>query len=362
MRMRGERRKGQAKLVTIVGISVAVGALLVMAMLPAAASTGRFERQAVLAPADPTCFTGDTPRDPGYDPVTHRMYVPNEGYPGKTNGAPNITVFSGTCNLVGTISLPSGAIPIQAAFDPEDDNMYVTDYGLNQVYDIIGTSIVYTWTNPEGCNFDGPMGIAYDPETTNMEVVNYLGDDLTDISPLDGGCGIGATVGTEPTAISYDPLENVMLVTNSGSGNVSILNVDIASEIVYGSIAVGANPHGIAYDPAGQVELVANTGSNTVSVLTVSRYDCPTCFEVIGTITGFDGPYGVALDQSTLNVWITNDGNGKVFEVEENDFGAFSIVKKMPTASSSHALGLAYDASNDDMYVAGFDTNVVYVF
>ncbi len=362
--MRGVGRGGWTRLATVLGISVVVGALLVLAWMPAAASAVRLDRQAVEATADPTCFTGDTPRDPGYDPVTHEMYVPNEGYPGVANGAPNITVLSGTCTLVGTIPLSSSAIPIQAAFDPADNYIYVTDYGLNQVYIISGTKIVTTLTNPDGCNFDGPMGIVYDPETSNMEVVNYLGDDLTDIPTLAGYCGLGASVGTGPTEISYDPLENVLLVTNSESGNISILNADVATSIVYGSITVGANPHGIAYDPATQDELVANTGSKSVSVLTVSRYDCPTCWEVVQTVSGFDGPYGVAWDQSTQTIWVTNDVNGKAYELsgEPLNNGGWSIVKRMSTAADSHALGLAYDEYNDDLYVTGFDTNVVYVF
>ena len=341
--MSGDGREGRARIATVLGVSVAVGALLVLAMLPAATSAVRLVRPAVLAAADPTCFTGDTPRDPGYDPVTHEMYVPNEGYPGEPNGAPNISVFSGTCHLVGTISLSTGAVPIQAAFDPMNNDMYVTDAGLNQVYVISGTKILDTITG-----FDEPMGITFDEYQPGMVVVNS-GADLVDLVVGTAYTPLFFT-GSDPYEILFDPSCVCDLVTNTGSDNVTIYREYVP--VFTDSEPVGKSPRGIAYDPLTGFEYVANSGSNNISIL-----DAGTLQPFI--ISGLDGPYGVAWDQSTLTIWVTNDGNGKVFEIGGS--GGVSIVKKLSTASGSHALGLAYDEFNDDMYVTGFDTNVVYV-
>ncbi len=342
--MRGGERKGRARIATVLGVAIAVGALLVLAIVPAASSAVRLERPALPATADPTCFTGDTPRDPGYDPVTHEMFVPNEGYPGQAGGAPNISVFSGTCTLVKTISLPTGAIPIQAAFDPSDNDMYVTDYGLNVVYVITGNKI-----NTTISGFDEPMGIAYDAYQPAMVVVNS-GDDRVDWIVGSTNAGVFFYTGSDPYGIAFDPSCVCDLVTNTGSDTVT--TYDDVSFATF-TQAVGVSPRGIAYNPVNSLDYVANSGSNNVSVLMDGG--------LYYTLSGFDGPYGVAWDQSTLTIWVTNDVNGKAYEIG-GDLGlSFTIVKKFSTASDSHALGLAYDEYNDEMYVTGFDTDVVYV-
>ncbi len=313
-----------------------------LAMVPAATSAVRTMRYAVPAGAVPICFTGDTPRDPGYDPVTHEMYVPNEGYPGEPDGAPNITVLNETCHRVGTISLPSGAIPIQAAFNPSANYMYVTDYGLNQVYVISGTKIVATMTG-----FDEPMGITFDEFWDGMAIVNS-GSERVDIVYGTINAGVLFYTGSDPYGIAYDPTCVCDLVTNTGSDSVTVYEDAIETTF---STPVGNSPRGIAFDINNGLDYVANSGSNNVSILAEG-----TSFL---TVSGFDGPYGVAWDQATLSIWVTNDGNGKVFELGGSSGN--SILKKVSTASGSHALGLAYDGFNDDMYVTGFDTNVVYV-
>lgn len=316
------------------GIAVAIVALLVLTTQSAATTAVRLERYAMLTPSDATCFTGSAPRTPGYDPVSHRIYVPNqEG---------NISVFNETCHLVGTITPPSGALPIQAAFDPANNYVYVTDYALNQVYAISGTRIVATITG-----FDAPKGITFDEFIPGMVVVNS-GNDQVDVLVGTENFGEFFFTGTDPFEVVFDPLCVCDLVTNTGSDNVTV-HVDFTGTTF--STAVGKSPRGMAYDPGRGLDYVANSGSNTVSVLRAGILS--------NTISGFDGPYGVAWDQSTLTIWVTNTANGKVYEIGGSS--GISIVKKLSTASDSDPLGLAYDEFDNDMYVTGFNTNVVYV-
>jgi len=330
-------QKGRrARIATILGISVAVGALLVLALVPSVGSALRPQDQGVTAPAAATtCANVANPTIPGYDPVTHEIYVPN-------SGSSSITVYNETCNLVGTIDLPANSIPWQAAFDPSENYMYVTDYGLNVVYEISGTKIVHKVTG-----FDSPLGITYDPYWAEMLVVNSGKDevDFIDANTLI----VDFSTGSNPNQIVYDPLPGCDIVTNSGSNNVTIYNDQTA---VWGSVAVGKSPDGIAYDPVSQVVYVTNTGSNTVSILLSTIGGS----SVLATVSGFDQPDAVAWDQADLHIYVTNDGNGKVFELSGG-----TILKKVSTASDSVPDGLAYDEFNDDMYVSGSNTNLVYV-
>lgn len=290
---------------------------------------------------DATCGVGRAPWIPGYDPVTHEMYVPN-------TYTHNITVLSGTCTEVGTIGLVSGANPLEAAFDPGNNYMYVTDEALNEVYVISGLTIVATVSS---ALFNGPEGIAFDagflgPPT--MVVTNYGGNDLVAIS---GTTVSGPTgVGTAPTFVSYDPSRDTLLVANFGSANLTILNATSPFTSTHISASVGSGPTMIAFDPVGAVDYVANYLSSSVTI--VGGFGV-----VYGTITGLKTAWGVAWDQAALAVFVTGKTADKVWEISGG-----TVIKKISTPSGSNLEGIAYDDFNDKVYVANYGDNTVYVY
>jgi len=325
--------------VTVFGISVAGIAVLALAFLPAVTSALRSEPQVVMAPSDPSCAVGSEPTLPGFDPVTHDVYVPNFN-------SDNISVLSGSCKLVGTIGLPSGAEPEQAVFDPRFNYMDVTDYFLDQVYEISGTSIVATIGG-----FFNPVGIAYDPAChlaiggAGCVVVANLGSDT--VRTLSG---VSFAVGPNPGHIAYDPFWDTLLVTIPSLDNVTVLNA--GSLALVANVTVGANPEGIAFDATDSEDYVANTGSNNVTVF--GGLAGPGGID--GSISGFDVPTAVAWDQSTLHIYVANFGSGKVFALS-----GLSIVKKESTNRSAEPEGLAYDDATGKVFATGTATDVVYV-
>lgn len=359
---------------TTLGTSVAVGALLVMAMLPAASSALRLERGAVLAGTVTACQVGDFPGYPGYDPVTQEMYVPNEA-------SANITVLSGTCTVAGTITLPSGAEPIQAAFDPGDNYMFVTDNTLNQIYEISGTKIVRTITSAMVAGqFDGPFGITYDPTFYSlldapvgaMFVTNGNGDSIAVVEPCPSGSYFGEcpsdgvmyyaayTVGSAPESIAYDPGDGDLWVTNSASNTVSAVDAfpyGIGKSTTVQTFPAGGDPGEVAIDLATGFVYVPDYSTNNVTVIEGSPAQ-DEFGSVIGSISG-NGPAAAAWDQSTLQMFIANYGNSKVFVVGGNS--GLKIIDKQSTYSGWGAFGIAYDGANGDMYVTNFGNNEVYV-
>lgn len=102
---------------------------------------------------DKTCAVGNGPHFDAYDPVNHYIYVPN-------SGSSDLSIVSGGCTLVDTITFPTGAVTYAAEFDPTNNWVYVTDYALNQVYVLNGTKLLTTITSSA---FDSPLGVTYDP-------------------------------------------------------------------------------------------------------------------------------------------------------------------------------------------------------
>ena len=332
--MRGFEGGRSRRLGTALGVTAVLGLLAVLAALPTARAASP-PTSLALASKDP-CVVGSGPLYPGFDPNTNEIYIPNAA-------SGNITVLSASCKTLATISaLPSGAYPYAAAFDPTDNLVYVTDLDLNQIYEISGTSIVRT----VACSCDGPAALTYDPSLLTMGMVftNYVSGTIGVIN----GTFLGRTahVGSLPDAIVYDPHTSRLLVCNSGSDNVTVLDASSLGPVK--TLSVGKDPSGIAFDPANAAVLIANQGSNNVSIFNGIS---------VSTLRGFDHPSGMAWDQDTLEIYITNIGNGKVYAVNDT----YAIVKKFSTMSDSDPYGIVYDPANQRMYVAGLDTNEVYV-
>lgn len=77
-------------------------------------------------------------------------------------------------------------------------------------------------------------------------------------------------VGTNPSAVAIDPILNLAVVANTGSNNVSLINLGTNTAIT--TINVGHQPTSVAIDdllplPHQHVALVVNSGDNTVSAI-----------------------------------------------------------------------------------------------
>ncbi|MGC2289148.1 MAG: YncE family protein [Thermoplasmata archaeon] len=287
-----------------------------------------------------TCTVGNGPALSGYDPVTHTVYVPNQG-------SGTITVLKGTCTVAGTIALPAGAAPSAAAFDPQNNYVYVTDKALDHVYQISGTTIKATISS---ALFDGPFGIAYDPGNASgyMLVSNLYGTTVVGISGTTVRGPI--PVGLGPDWVSYDPSRNTILVADGGGSNVTILSAYYPFGSYRLSANVGTSPVGIAYDPADALDYVANYGSANVSA--IGGFG-----ELYGTISHLTGAFAVGWSQSDLRIFVTSVTADKIWEIS-----LFTVTKTISTPSGSNTESATYNEYNDMVYVSDYSSDKVYVY
>jgi len=371
--MIGGGRNQRTRIATVLGISAAVGALLVLAMLPAATSAGRLEPRALSATVPSTCEVGSEPQFPGYDPVDKETYVPNFY-------SSNVTVLSGTCTVAATIPLPTGAEPVQAVFDPGDNDMFVTDYALSQIYEISGTKVVLTITNGSvSGEFGGLWGIAYDPNYYSLYdgpvgalfVTDLNTNQITVVQPCPAGSESGMcppdgdayhapyNVGSQPGWIVYDPGDGDLWVTNTASDTVSAVAafpLGIGRTTTVQSFPVGGDPREVAIDLANGFVYVPDFSTNNITVI-----DGSPSMAAFGTVIGSipaDGPMGAAWDQSTLRMYVGDFTSDQLLVVGGN---SGLKIFKTETMSVAGVDGVSYDAANGQMYVTGFDDNYVEV-
>jgi DNA-binding beta-propeller fold protein YncE len=167
-------------------------------------------------------------------------------------------------------------------------------------------------------------------------------------------------VGSTPFGVAVDTDRDLAIVTNSGEGTASIVDLTGATTGTAGSltgpnITVGTTPQGVASIPRLGVAVVANNGSNNLTTIDVTRMNpqitTPACPS--GTCTG---PVGVAANSDDGNVLVTNgnatispaQGNVELFTIIPSTTGGpVTVSGPTITVVETQPLGVAVDATLD---------------
>ena len=164
------------------------------------------------------------------------------------------------------------------------------------------------------------------------------------------------TVGTSPVGVAVDNARDQAVVTNSGSGNISVVNLLTGTVVTpqsSSSFLTGASPFGVAVLPRLGLAFVVNNGSNSATILDEAGLNlafappvtvplCGTCVLPIGATINPD----TALALFTLQTTVLNNAN-------QGDLGQVSIAGATPAAVPAASqlqidltpLGLAVDPS-----------------
>jgi DNA-binding beta-propeller fold protein YncE len=335
------RMRTHARTAVLFGIvvAIAVGSLVAFSAATWAASPSNRSSQTVAAIAGmpnavkiPHCAVGTSPSDAAYDPVNHLIYVPEHG---------GVAVIKSPCTVTHSISTPAGSLPAAAAFDASDNDIYVVDSALNQVYVISGTTIIATVTDP---SLNVPAGIAYDPAATGVVVTNLDGASITFII---GTGAVGSEgVGNCPIGVAYSAYADSLIVANECDNDVSVVSATYFSSGF--TIDTGSAPYAVAYDTANGLTYVTNEGSSNVTVVDpISGHD--------GDISVGNGPEGIGFDQFNLRMYVTNSDSATISEIS-----GLSVVKTVHLPTGSFPIGATFSDFNSKMYVPGYSSDVVY--
>ncbi|MGH9689579.1 MAG: hypothetical protein ACRD4C_00480 [Candidatus Acidiferrales bacterium] len=136
--------------------------------------------------------------------------------------------------------------------------------------------------------------------------------DLTVVQPI--------VVGNSPTGVAVDTDRDMAVVTNSGSGTVSLVALSPATPVgisqtpagtvgtIGAPISVGTDPLGVAVLPRLGFAVVANNGSNNVSLVDLTQTYVPQTLGTCSSGGSCTGPTGVAINQDTAAAVVTNTG------------------------------------------------------
>lgn len=272
-------------------------------------------------------------------------WSPASGRP--SPGAPHVRMT--------TVALPrSGApaylsqTPSWLAYDPNDASFWIAGGSFPNVVVVAAsnTSAVSAtlWAGKD------PFAVAVDNFTDEVFVTNSGSGNVTIISDTDNGHVGAFGVGVDPTGIAVDAAAGEVFVANSASANVSVYS--IAAGAVIANVPVGYDPLGVAYDPATNQVFVVDSESYAVSVIS------PATDQVVTTIPVGITPYGVAVDNATDTVYVTNAGSNNLTIIDpttDTVTGSIPIAIQADLLSLGYAslTGIAYDSRTGELWVGG---------
>ncbi|MGD0250766.1 MAG: YncE family protein [Thermoplasmata archaeon] len=154
-------------------------------------------------------------------------------------------------------------------------------------------------------------------------------------------------VGKNPVGVAYDSGKGEVFVTNTGSGNVSVISD--ATDAVVATISVGTKPYAAAYDSAKGEVFIANEQGGSVSVIN------DTDNTVVATVDTGDYPTGLAYDSGKGEVFVAGDQTS-VFVISD---ATNSVVATVGVGNVTE--GLTYDAAHGQVFASMFDDQDVWV-
>jgi YVTN family beta-propeller protein len=327
----------------IAAISVLVAGVALLG-IPAAVASGGATPYTTLS-----VDVGSYPVGVAVDKTTDTVYV--------AAGPHTVSVIDGAINKVSatlTVHAPSAV-----AVDEATETVYVTNAQKGTVSVIDGTTDKVTATITVG---DDPIGVAVDEATDTVYVANTESGTVSVIDGATNKVTATVTIATGTAAadsVAVDEITDTVYVTNGGLDTVSVIDgatcngTDAAGcAQTPPTISVGDDPFGVAVDETTDTVYVTNyVSSGTVSVIDGATNT------VTHTVPVGTQPYGVTVDQTTDTIYATNSiGSGTVSVI---DGATNTVTHTVPVGS--YPEGVAVDETTHTIYAANYESGTVSV-
>ncbi|MBL4574815.1 MAG: YncE family protein [Opitutaceae bacterium] len=174
--------------------------------------------------------------------------------------ANTVSVIDLTHNVTNEIAV--GVRPVDIAFNPVNENLYVANLVGDDVTVIDTTTETVTTTLAVG---QDPLGLGINLNNGDIFVTNSTDDS---VSVFDSGNLPVATiagVGTKPVSITYHPVNDEMYAVATGSDNIIPIDTNLYTTLP--PIGVCSSPYKIVFNSTNNFLYVGNRVDETYSVI-----------------------------------------------------------------------------------------------
>ncbi len=190
-----------------------------------------------------------------------------------------------------------------------------------------------------------PLGVAVHPGGNYVYVTNAGDNSVTEIRATDQTVTRTFQVGNYPAGLVVSPDGDFIYVACYESNRLYIIQSSDGTTI---DVASGSGPWGVALDSSGENLYVSNTGENTVSIFETLNNT------LIGTIEAGPEPISLAISSDDSTLYVSNRGSDTISVIQLST----GIVTQTINVGTE-PVGLRLDEGEDFLYVANFGDNTV---
>ncbi len=275
--------------------------------------------------------------------------------------APNIADVPA---VIGTVAVGTGNAgngPEGVAIDTDRNQIFVANSRDNAVYVIDGdTNQVVTITHSALLT---PWGAGYNPNNGKVYVASNGRNSVVVINAatLAVEQEIGDSSINLPDQVTVDALRNLIYVTNSGGGMVTVIN-GLNNTIAARFLSVISTPHSIAIDSARNRAYVSNLFFHPVDGPDFVMVFSTLSFSEVGRRNALAGANGLAVRSVDGTIYIgqnsSDTGIWRVAVVNPTDL-SFKVGFPGLVVGGRQLMGMTYSAGSDRVYVNGYGSNTV---
>lgn len=201
---------------------------------------------------------GGNPAGIAFDPNNNDLYVAFCCAPSTTSGGVVAVIDSATNKVLADITAGVGWTPWGMLYDPANGFIYVVNSANCQSKGCNSVSVIDPANNtaialiPVGCD---PIDAAYSPSNEAVYVTNYCSDTISEINSTTNTVDGNVTVSGYPISVAYDP-SNGDLYATVFFGDFPLTSavqvIDPTTNSVVNTVDVGNYLWGISYDPISE--------------------------------------------------------------------------------------------------------------
>jgi YVTN family beta-propeller protein len=267
-------------------------------------------------------------------------------------------------SVIGSVAVGPGDAsngPEGVAVDPERNRIFVANSKDNTVYVINGdTNQVVSITNSAILT---PWGAAYNPNNGKVYVASNSRNSVVVINSatLAVEQEIGDSSLNRPDQVVVDALHNLIYVTNSAGGYVTVINGQ-TNTVAARFLAVISTPHSLALDPARNRIYVTSLFYNPADGPDIMMVFSSLSFTEIGRRNALAGPNGMAVRTVNGDIYVAQNYSDtpqwRVAVVSALDL-SFAYPFPGIVMGGRKPMGVTYSAGSDRVYVNGYESNTV---
>jgi len=257
-----------------------------------------------------------------------------DGHPGISKGAPVEAAFThdgkhvyvSNYSMYGANFGPEGLDTCTPASAPDKSFLYRIDTTTLKIDQVIPVGAV-------------PKNVAVTPDDSTVLVTNSCSSTMSVVNVQTGR--LAATIpinGASPRGIAISPDSRTAFV--AVMGNQQIVRIDLSSKKVATLAHTGDGPRHVVISPDGRFLYVTNSRSDSVSKIDASTGT------VLRTVPTGDEPRSMAISSDGLAVYVLNYRTSTVSKLRSSDLSQIAR-----TSTDLHPVGIAYEPTTGSVWV-----------